>query len=71
MIDMAGDMRDLIQAYQQLKANPQQFIAQKFNIQIPQNMSNSNDIMQYLLNTGQRTQNQVNQVMQMKNMFRR
>ena len=68
---MVGDMRDLMDAYNRLKSNPQQFIAQKFNIQIPNDMNDSNAIMQYLLNTGQRTQNQVNQVMQMKNMFKR
>ena len=71
MADTVGNMKDMIQMYNQLKQNPRQFISQKFNIQIPNNMNSSEDIMQYLLNTGQRTQYQVNQVMQMKNIFNR
>jgi len=71
-IDMAGDMKDLMDFYNQLKSNPRQFILSKFNINLPQNinMNDSNEIMQYLLNTGQRTQQQVNKVMQIKNMFK-
>ena len=71
-IDMAGDMKDLMDFYNQLKSNPRQFILSKFNINLPQNinMNDSNEIMQYLLNSGQRTQQQVNRVMEMKKMFK-
>lgn len=48
----------------QLKQNPYQLLAQRgFNI--PQNLFNPNDILQYLINTNQVTQQQVNNVMTM------
>lgn len=48
----------------QLKQNPYQLLAQRgFNI--PQNLYNPNDILQYLINTNQVTQQQVNNVMTM------
>ena len=48
----------------QLKQNPYQLLAQRgFNI--PQNLFNPNDILQYLVNTNQVTQQQVNNVMAM------
>lgn len=70
MVDSVGNMKDMMQMYQQLKSNPQQFLAQRFNI--PQNvdMNNPQDIIQHLLNTGQVSQQQINQVMQMKRMLR-
>lgn len=58
----------LIQMLAQLKRNPAQMLAQKFKL--PSNMSsNPNEIIQYLLNSGQISQEQVNQAMQMKNMM--
>jgi hypothetical protein len=46
--------------------NPSQALMEaKFNV--PQGMSNPNDIIQHLLNTGQVSQSRVNQVMQMRN----
>jgi rRNA pseudouridine-1189 N-methylase Emg1 (Nep1/Mra1 family) len=65
MIDMMGNINDFMNLYQQLKSNPVQFLSRRFNI--PQNINNPNDIIQHLLNTGQVTQEQVNQVMGMKN----
>jgi hypothetical protein len=64
---MAGNMNDIMNLYQQLRQNPMQMLSRRFNI--PQNldMSNPNDIIQHLLNTGQITQNQVNQCMTMQN----
>ena len=48
----------------QLKQNPYQLLAQRgFNI--PQNLYNPNDILQYLINTNQVTQQPVNNVMTM------
>ena len=54
----------------QFKQNPLAVLTQRFNI--PQNMSNPQDIIQHLINTNQVSQAQVNQAMQMKNnpMFR-
>lgn len=49
----------------QLKQNPMQTLAQRYNI--PQNMNSPQEIVQHLLNTGQVTQNQVNSAMQMRN----
>lgn len=58
----------LLQAIAQIKQNPIAVLGQRFNI--PQNLNNPNDIIQHLLNTGQVTQEQVNQeynqVMQMR-----
>ena len=48
----------------QLKQNPYQMLAQR-GLNIPQNLNNPNDILQYLLNTNQITQQQVNNVMTM------
>lgn len=50
---------------QQFKANPMQFLMQRrFNV--PQNIANDpNAIMQYLVNSGQVTQQQINQAYQM------
>lgn len=71
MADTVGNMKDMMQMYNQLKQNPMQFLSRRFNI--PQNLdvSNPNNIIQHLLNTGQISQEQVNKVMQMKNMLNR
>lgn len=50
----------------QLKQNPMQFLAQ-YGLNIPQNINNPQDIIQHLLNTGQVSQNQVNQIQQLRN----
>lgn len=50
----------------QLKQNPVQFLAQ-YGLNIPQNINNPQDIIQHLLNTGQVSQNQVNQIQQLRN----
>lgn len=55
----------LISMAQQFKQNPIGMLAQRYNF--PQSMNNPNDILQYLLNTHQVTQQQVNYVMQMRN----
>lgn len=62
---MAGNINDILNLYQQFKANPLGMLSMKFNI--PQNINNPNDIVQHLLNTGQVTQGQVNNAMNMKN----
>lgn len=58
-------MNNLMQMYQQFKQNPMAMLSQRFSI--PQNMSDPNEIIQHLLNTGQVSQDRVNQVMQMRN----
>ena len=67
VIDMANNLNDIMNLYQQIRTNPMSVLSRKFNI--PQNidMNNPNDIIQHLLNTGQITQDQVNNVMGMRN----
>ena len=62
---MAGNLNDIMNMYQQFSQNPMQMLSKRFNI--PQNVNNPNDIIQHLLNTGQVTQTQVNNAMQMRN----
>lgn len=51
---------------QQIMQNPAQFLMQaKFNV--PQEMTDPNDIIQHLLNTNQVSQQQVNNAMAMRN----
>jgi len=54
-----------LQLISQLKANPSMLLGQRFNI--PQNLTDPNQIIQHLLNTGQVSQQQVNKAMQMRN----
>lgn len=49
----------------QFRHNPLGMLSQRFNI--PLNMNDPNQILQYLLNTNQITQQQVNNAMQMRN----
>ena len=64
---MLGNLNDLMNLFQQLQQNPMQLLSRRFNIPQNINMQNPNDIIQYLLNTGQVNQIQVNQAMGMKN----
>ena len=64
-----GNPMQIMHMYQQFRQNPMAMLSQKFNI--PQNINNPQDIIQHLLNSGQVTQEQVNNAMQMqKNLFR-
>lgn len=58
-------MNNMAQMYQQFMQNPTRMLSQRFNI--PQNLTNPNDILQHLMNTGQVSQQRINQVMQMRN----
>ena len=49
----------------QLKQNPAAVLSSRFSI--PFSMTDPNEILQYLLNTNQVSQQQVNNLMQMKN----
>ena len=66
-IDMVGNMKDIMDFYQKFRQNPIQLLNQRFNIPQNVNLSDPNAILQHLMNTGQVTQDQINQVMQMKN----
>lgn len=66
-VDMVGNMKDIMDFYQKFKQNPMMMLNQRFNIPQNVNLSDPNAILQHLMNTGQVTQNQINQVMQMKN----
>ena len=64
--DMANNINDLINLYNQMRQNPIQMLSSRFNI--PQGVANDpNAIIQHLLNSGQVTQNQVNRAMGMRN----
>lgn len=58
-------MNNLFTMLQQLQSNPMQMLARRFNL--PQNMNDPQSIIQHLLNSGQISQDQVNQAMQMRN----
>jgi hypothetical protein len=53
--------------YQQMMQNPMQMLTQRFNIPSNINMQDPNSIIQHLLNTGQVSQQQVNNAMNMRN----
>lgn len=57
-------MMNVFTLYNQLRSNPMQILRQKYNL--PNNINNPQDIIQHLLNTGQITQDQVNNAMSMK-----
>ena len=65
MIDMMNNVNDIMNMYQQMQNNPIQFLSRKFNI--PQNMNDPNSIIQHLINSGQVSQSQVNNMMQLRN----
>lgn len=54
---------------QQLKANPMQFLLQR-RMNIPQGVNNPQDIINHLLQTGQISQQQINQAYQLAQKFR-
>ena len=60
-----NNIMQVMQMYQQFRQNPMGILAQRYNI--PANMQDPNEIIQHLLNTGQVSQAQVNQAMQMRN----
>lgn len=60
-------MNNIFQMYQQLRQNPMQMLARRFNIPSNVNINDPNSIIQHLINTGQVTQQQVNQMMTMRN----
>lgn len=64
---MMNNINNMMNIYQQLRQNPMQILSRRFNIPQSVDMRDPNSIIQHLLNTGQITQGQVNQVMNMRN----
>ena len=59
---------NMMQMLMQLKQNPAGLLQQNgFNV--PANVQNPQEIIQYLMNSGQVNQNQLNQAQQMAQMF--
>jgi len=59
--------QQLMSMYQQMRSNPMQVLSQRFNIPQDVNVKDPNAIIQHLLNSGQVSQAQVNNVMNMRN----
>lgn len=62
MMNNANDFMNLCQQMQQAPSKAQ-FFQEKFNVQFPTNVNNSFDVIQYFLNNGKFTQQQVNAAM--------
>lgn len=58
---------NILSLYQTLRQNPMQVLTQKFNIPQGLNINDPNAIIQHLLNSGQISQQQVNNVMNLRN----
>ena len=64
------DINSMMSMIGQLKQDPRKVLMQRFNI--PENVGNDpQSIIQHLMNTGQVSQEQFNQAMQMKKMFQK
>ena len=59
----------LAQKYQQVLQNPMPILSKKYNIPQGMNFNSYDDIIQYLMNTGQVSQSQYNSMRQMARMF--
>lgn len=62
-----NNIQGLFNAYNMLRQNPMELISRRFRIPPNMDVRNPNDIVQYLLNSGQISQQDVNQVMGLKN----
>ena len=61
-----NNINQIMSMYQQLRTNPMQMLARRFNMPQNMNMNNPNDIIQHLLNTRQISQQQLNAVVGMR-----
>ena len=59
-----NNLMNIMSALSQFRTNPMSIIGRRFNI--PQNISNPEDMVNHLVNSGQVSQEQVNQAMQMR-----
>ena len=64
------DKNILMQKYQQLMQNPMAMLSKKYNIPPNMNFNSSDDVIQYLMNTGQVSQSQYNQMRQLARFYR-
>lgn len=62
VLEMLNNMQNLQQMLTELKANPLAFAA-KNRYSIPEGMNDPSQITQYLVNTGQISQDRINKVM--------
>lgn len=62
-------MMNMMKMFQQFKSNPMQMLSRRFSI--PDGINDPNEILQHLVNTNQVSQDQINQISQMANMFKR
>lgn len=60
-------MNNIFALYQQFRQNPMQMLARRFNIPNNVDMNDPNSILQHLINTNQISQQQINQVMSLRN----
>ena len=56
---------NIIEMVNQIKTNPVSVLSQRFSV--PQDLTDPNQIIQHLINTGQVSQEQVNRAMSMRN----
>lgn len=63
-------MNNMTQLLQMLQQNPVQFLRAR-GLNVPQDLNNPNAIIQYLMNTGQVTQQQYQQARMMAEKFKR
>ena len=59
----------MLQMLNQLKANPMQMLSRRFNL--PMNLHDPNEILNYLVQSGQISQQQINSAYQMAQSFRK
>ena len=65
--DPFGSMQAMMQQFQQFRSNPMQFMAQR-RLNIPQNLiNNPQAAIQHLMNNGQMSQEQFNQLQGLAN----
>lgn len=60
-----GSLYEIAQMYQQFRQNPLSFLTRKYNI--PSGLNDAQAIIQHLLNSGQITQTQLNDVVKLRN----
>lgn len=64
---MMNNGNNLLNLYNQMRPDPVSFLARRFNIPQGLNVNDPNAIIQHLLNTGQVTQEQLNNANSMRN----
>lgn len=63
-----NNIAQVMQMVQQLKSNPMAMLARRFRL--PQNLQDPNDILNYLVQSGQVSQQQINSAYQAAQRFR-